>query len=307
MVIDRTTQTIAHDIFANIERYLPPRSLLVLNESKVIPARLLGKREHTGGQVEIFLLNQQGAASVYEVLLRPLKRLKNGDRIIFEGSDLIATILDRDKRWVQFNQEDVIAYCEEVGHIPLPPYIKREDNQADRHMYQTVFARNQGSVASPTAGLHFTDELLQTIAQKHAIEKVTLHINYSTFKPVEVEDITAHPMHSEHYHVDKDAFDRMTQAKKGGQKIVATGTTSCRVLEAIAAGGSLNDETDIFIYPGYTFQMIDALITNFHLPLSTLLMLVYAFGTPALMKQAYRDAIDLKYRFFSYGDGMLIL
>jgi S-adenosylmethionine:tRNA ribosyltransferase-isomerase len=200
---------------------------------------------------------------------------------------------------------------EKVGHIPLPPYIKRPDRAADRKYYQTVYAKKSGSVASPTAGLHFTNRLLKSIKKDgHAIEKVTLHINYATFKPVEEEDITQHKMHVEDYSLTKKALSAICGAKAKGRKVVAVGTTSCRVLETVAKDHlkvPLRGSTDIFIYPGFQFQMVDILLTNFHLPLSTLLMLVYAFGTKDLMVRAYREAVKKKYRFFSYGDAMLII
>ncbi len=308
MVIDRKKKKISHDQFSNIREHLPEKSCIVLNDSKVVPARLLGRREHSGGKVEVFLLKRLSDGYSYEALLRPLRRLRNNDKIIFNGGDLIAKIKDKENRIVRFNKRNITEELEKIGHIPLPPYIKRSDRAADRKYYQTVYAQNAGSVASPTAGLHFTNRLLKGIEKDgHTIKKVTLHINYATFKPVEEADITKHKMHVEDYSVTKKAFHAVKRAKEGGRKIVAVGTTSCRVLESVAASDQLKGNTDIFMYPGFRFKMVDILLTNFHLPLSTLLMLVYAFGTKDLMVKAYREAIKRKYRFFSYGDAMLII
>jgi S-adenosylmethionine:tRNA ribosyltransferase-isomerase len=309
LVIDRQEQTISHDIFSRIDQYLPPKAMLVANESKVIPARLLGRREKTEGEVEVFVLKCISKEDgLYEALLRPLKRLKVGEKIRINNSPLIAELIDKDKRLVRFNQNDVIEALEKWGHIPLPPYINREDEKIDRVEYQTVFAKNPGSVASPTAGLHFTNDLLDKLSKKgFGFEKVTLHINYGTFKPVEEEDITRHKMHTEDYSVSPSAYKNILDAKKQGCKIVCVGTTSCRVLETISQTEKLDGSTDIFMYPGFHFKMTDALITNFHLPFSTLLMLVSAFGGRELVLKAYQEAIRLKYRFYSYGDAMLII
>ena len=308
MVIDRATGSIKHDIFKNIGLYLPEKSCVVLNDSKVIPARLLGRRQPHGGAVEIFLLKRLSDGYSYEVLLRPMRRLKNDERIIFNGGGLVARIQDRDRRTVRFNRKNITGYLNKIGHIPLPPYIKRRDNAADRKYYQTVYAKKAGSVASPTAGLHFTGRLLKRLEKEgQTIEKVTLHVNYATFKPVEERDITQHHMHTEEYAVAPKTFTAINKAKQEGRKIVAVGTTSCRVLETVAGSGALQGATDIFIYPGYRFKMTDVLVTNFHLPFSTLLMLVYAFGTKELVACAYQEAIKQSYRFYSYGDAMVIL
>ena len=308
MVIDRKKKNITHDYFSNIRKYLPEESCVVLNDSKVIPARLFGKREHSGGKIEVFLLKRLSDGYSYETLMRPLRRLKDGDRIVFNKGELVARVTDREKRIVRFNKKNISGQLERIGHIPLPPYIKRPDRASDRKYYQTVYAQKGGSVASPTAGLHFTNRLLNTIEKDgHAIEKVTLHINYATFKPVEERDITKHKMHVEDYSLTKKTLSAIQGAKAKGRKIVAVGTTSCRVLESVAMSNCLKGNTDIFIYPGFQFRMVDILITNFHLPLSTLLMLVYAFGTKDLMVKAYREAVKKKYRFFSYGDAMVIV
>ncbi|MBF0522676.1 MAG: tRNA preQ1(34) S-adenosylmethionine ribosyltransferase-isomerase QueA [Candidatus Omnitrophica bacterium] len=308
MVIDRVKQTISHDTFNQLDKYLPPKSVLVLNDSKVVPARLLGRREDTGGEVEIFLLKRLSDGYTYQTLLRPLKRLKQGEKISFGKGELVAEIVDKENRLVRLNKKNISSSLEKFGHMPLPPYIKRSDGAMDRKYYQTVYAKKDGSVASPTAGLHFTTRLLEKISRAgHDIHKVTLHINYATFKPVEESDIRNHPIHSEDYEVAKGTVKAIQKAKAEGKKIVSVGTTATRVLETVGTTGSLKGRTNIFIYPGYQFKMMDVLITNFHLPFSTLLMLVYAFGTRDLMSRAYQEAVKEKYRFFSYGDGMMIL
>lgn len=308
MVVDRRRGRIRHDVFANIGEYLPKKSCIVLNDSKVVPARLLGRKENSGGRVEIFLLKRFADGYSYEALMRPSRRLSVHDRVVFNGGDLAAEIKDLENRVVRFNKRNISAHLKRIGHIPLPPYIKRPDRAADRRYYQTVYARRKGSVASPTAGLHFTRRLLKRIEQDgHHIAAVTLHVNYATFKPVEEQDITRHKMHSEDYSITKKTWGAVNNAKEQGRKIVAVGTTSCRVLESVAAGGPLKGRTDVFIYPGYQFRMTDVLVTNFHLPRSTLLMLVYAFGPKDLVAGAYKEAIKRKYRFFSYGDAMMII
>jgi len=308
MVIDRQKQTISHDYFFNLQRYLPPQSMVVLNDSKVIPVRLLGKRRETGGEVEIFLLQRLSDGYTYQALLRPLKRLKKGEKIFFGKGEIVAEIIDKENRLVRLNKKNIYPSLERIGHMPLPPYIKRTDKALDKKYYQTVFAKNLGSVASPTAGLHLTTRLLKKIeGQGHKIKKVTLHINYATFKPVEVADIRKHEIHSEDFIVAPAIGKAIVAEKQKGKKIVAVGTTAARVLETVAQTKKIKGRTDIFIYPGYQFRLTDVLITNFHLPFSTLLMLVYAFGGEALMKRAYQEAVKEKYRFFSYGDGMIIL
>jgi len=280
----------------------------VLNDSKVVPARLIGAREKTRGKVEIFLLKKLSDGCSYQALIRPLRRLKPGEKISFNGGSLVAEVTDFKGKIVRFNKRNIASYLERFGHMPLPPYIKREDTVIDRLRYQTVFAKPKGSVAAPTAGLHFTEELLaQLKKQGHPIEKVTLHINHATFKPVEVEDITKHPMHEEEYALSSRAWQNIKKAKKEGRSIVAVGTTSNRVLETVAQNGQLKGNTNIFIYPGYSFKMANTLVTNFHLPYSTLLMLVYAFGGKEFMERAYKEAIRERYRFYSYGDAMIII
>ncbi len=308
LVIDRKAQKISHSHFGQIGQYLPPESLLIVNDSKVMPARLLGHKERSGGKVEIFLLKKLSDGYTYEALLRPLKKIHDGDKIVFENSPLIAFIVDARAGLVKFNFKNITPHLNKVGHIPLPPYIKRPDTLADRKDYQTVYAKKSGSVAAPTAGLHFTKKRLAALEKAgHEVAKVTLHVNFGTFQLVEESDITKHQMHSEEYDVAVGVFNKIRQAKKDGRKVIAVGTTSCRVLESLAKTGKRSGETDIFIYSPSQVKMTDSLITNFHLPQSTLLMLVFAFGGKHLMKRAYQEAIEKKYRFFSYGDAMVVL
>lgn len=303
LVVDKKTGTVSHSVFSGLKEFLPPKSLIVVNDSKVVPARLLGKRS-TGGEVEIFLLKRLGKSNRYETMLRPMARLKQGEQITF--GKVCATIDDLERRIVSFNV-DVEKYLDKIGHMPLPPYIKRPDTTADKKDYQTVYAKKKGSVAAPTAGLHFTGKLLAQLQREgHSLAKVTLHVGQATFKPVEAENIQDHPMHFEDYEIPAASARAITAAQEEGRAVVAVGTTSCRVLETFAQDGKLKGSTNLFIYPGYQFKMTDILITNFHLPASTLLMLVYAFGGTDLMKRAYQEAIEKKYRFYSYGDAMLI-
>ncbi len=307
LVVDRRTERITHDIFANLGKYLPQQSHLVLNDSKVIPARLFGRRERTGGKVEILLLKKMSDESSYQALLKPLGRLQEGEKIIFNGHRLWARVENIEQRLVSFNTKNLQRYLQRSGHMPLPPYIKREDEALDRIYYQTVYAKHPGSVAAPTAGLHFTNELLaQLKRERHKVNHVTLHVNHATFKPVQENDITKHKMHFEDYTVSAETFQEIQKSKDVGRPIVAVGTTSCRVLETLAAGGRLQGDTNLFIYPGFRFRMMNILITNFHLPYSTLLLLVYAFGGVSLMRRVYAQAVKEKYRFFSYGDAMLV-
>lgn len=308
MVVERTTNSIRHDVFKNIGRYLPAKSVIILNNSRVVQARLHGYKESTGARIEIFLLNRLEDGYRYEVLMRPLKRLKNGDRIVFDTRGISAEVVDRDARIVRFNRKNLTEFLSKNGHIPLPPYIKREDERIDRTQYQTVYAQKLGSVAAPTAGLHFSKAMLDRLERAgHDIRAVTLHINYGTFKPVEVDDIRQHQMHFEHYRITKPTLRRLEKAHAQSEPIVAVGTTSARVLESLAAGYGPEGETNLFIYPGRRIQWVNVLLTNFHLPYSTLLMLVSAFGGQKLVKRAYQEAIKERYRFYSYGDAMLIL
>ncbi len=316
LVVERNSKRIYHDKFSGILKYLPKESCLVLNDSKVIPARLLGRREKTGGKVEILLLKSLKEKNSFNALINPLKKLKIDERIIFNGSKIYAQLVDAKQKVVRFNT-DITKHLNRLGKIPLPPYIKRAAEPLDEEFYQTVYAKRAGSVASPTAGLHFTKALLTRTA-KSGIKtaKVTLHVNYATFNPVKTADITQHKMHSEEFSISQKTLKAIKEAKDKGEKIIAVGTTSCRVLETIShlpnwqrqvLDSGCQDQTNIFIYPGYQFKLTDCLITNFHFPKTTLFMLVCAFAGRDLIMKAYQQAIDRKYRFYSYGDAMLIL
>jgi len=306
MVIDRKEGTIRHDTFDHLNDHLPVNADLVVNNSKVIPARLLGHRA-SGGEVEIFLLNPLEDGYLFEALLRPLKKIREGEAIDL-GGGITAILENKEKRIVRFNKKNIVRHLEKIGHIPLPPYIKRPDTLQDRVDYQTVYAKQPGSVASPTAGLHFSKGSIKDLKkQGHRFFELTLHINYGTFKPVECDDIRQHPMHTEHFTVVPSVYEDISKAKKEGRPLIAVGTTSCRVLESAAQTREYSGSTDIFIYPGFKFKAVDALITNFHLPNSTLLMLVCAFGGYDLIMKAYKEAIKERYRFYSYGDAMLII
>lgn len=313
MVLDRNSGEITLDYFYNILKYLDESYLMVVNETEVIPARLYGKKP-TGGKAEVLLLTQISEKK-WKCLVKPGIRLKVGSRIIFEDGILACQIikhLERGERIVEFDfRGDFFSILEKIGNIPLPPYIKRQVNEADAKRYQTVFAKTKGSVAAPTAGLHFDENLL---AKMHAkgIEKtsVDLKIGLDTFRPVEVENILDHKMHSELCEITGENAKAMNSAKMGGKKILAVGTTAVRTLESFSERGKIvagEKWTDIFIYPGYEFKFVDALLTNFHLPKSTLLMLVSAFAGYDLIMKAYKKAVKEKFRFFSYGDAMLIL
>ncbi|MBF0503904.1 MAG: tRNA preQ1(34) S-adenosylmethionine ribosyltransferase-isomerase QueA [Candidatus Omnitrophica bacterium] len=306
MIIDRHEGTIRHDSFSHLKHYLPDPSLIVINNSRVIPARLLGHRS-TGGAVEIFLLSPLKDGYSFEVLLRPLKKMREGETIDFSDG-VRAVVSNKEKRIVRFNKKNIIKHLQKIGHIPLPPYIKRPDTSHDREDYQTVYAKKFGSVASPTAGLHFTNDLMNELRNHgHRFLELTLHINYGTFKPVECPDIRSHQMHAEPYKLTQAGLKSILEAKKKSFPVVAVGSTSCRVLESVNHSGILEGHSNMFIYPNYKFKITDALITNFHLPYSTLLMLACAFGGYDLVMKAYQEAINKRYRFYSYGDAMLIL
>jgi S-adenosylmethionine:tRNA ribosyltransferase-isomerase len=314
MVVDRRTRKIHHTQFSQIGGFLPARSLLVINDTKVIPARLIGRKLPTGGKIELLLTRQKGA-NTWEALVKPGRRVKFGTRLVFEEGLLTGKILAKSSLGlytVQLkydgNFEEILA---QVGRVPLPPYIKREPNRTDREEYQCVYAKEAGAIAAPTAGLHFTLELMDKL--KHGgihYVPLTLHVGLGTFQPVKVEDVETHKMHAEYFELARTSVNRINGAKKEGRKIVAVGTTSVRALETVASEGSAEPYqgyTDIFIYPGYQFKIVDALVTNFHLPKSTLLMLVSAFAGHEFILEAYQEAIAQKYRFYSYGDAMLIL
>ena len=312
MILDRKKQTIEHKIFREVIDYLEPGDCLVRNNTKVLPARLYGKKE-TGAKVEFLLLNQI-EKDIWECIVRPGNKLHVGAKVIFGEGILEAEILETlpgGTRKVQFNYKGIFnEILDEIGLMPLPPYIHEQLQNKDR--YQTVYAKYQGSAAAPTAGLHFTEELLKKIEQKGIkIANVTLHVGIGTFRPVKEENIKKHDMHSEHYYIKKEDVEKINQTKENGGKIIAVGTTSCRVLETIAdeKTGKVKEaegDTKIFIYPGYKFKCIDGLITNFHLPESTLLMLVSALAGRKYILKAYNEAVKEKYKFFSFGDAMFI-
>ncbi len=312
LCLNRETGEIAHRHFYDLPSLLSPGDLLVINDSKVLPARLYGVKEGTGATVEVLLLKQK-QQDVWEVLTRPGKKAKPGTKLSFGDGLLKAEVLEiveDGNRILRFTHEgDFYSVLDKLGQMPLPPYITEELKDNDR--YQTVYANEPGSAAAPTAGLHFTKELMETLKEKGVgIEKVTLHVGLGTFRPVKEDDITHHHMHSEHYEISQQTVDAIARTKAAGHRVFAVGTTSCRTLESVAAkyGELRADEgfTDIFIYPGYSFRVLDGLITNFHLPESTLIMLVSAFAGYDHTMDAYSEAIKQKYRFFSFGDAMMI-
>src|SRR5690625_1514100 len=314
MVIDRGNDCISHDYFHNIIDFLNEGDCLVLNDTKVLPARLFGAKEDTGGKVEVLLLNERDQDE-WEVLIKPAKKVKVGTKLQFGNGLLKAECikeLDQGGRIIRFQYDGIfLELLNQLGEMPLPPYIKEELEEKDR--YQTVYAKALGSAAAPTAGLHFTNELLNKIKAKGVnIAYITLHVGLGTFRPVQVESITDHDMHMEYYQMDEKTAHILNKTKQKGGKIIAVGTTTVRTLETIAKAenGPFKEKsgwTNIFIYPPYEFQAIDAMITNFHLPKSTLMMLVSAFYTREKMLNAYEEAINRRYRFFSFGDAMLIL
>ena len=312
MVLNRKTGEIKHEIFHNIINYLNKGDVLVLNDTKVMPARIIGEKKDTGAIIELLLLKNIGN-NRWEVLVKPAKRIKVGTTISFGNGALEATctkIGEEGIREVDFSYNGIFyEILDKLGSMPLPPYIKEKLQDKDR--YQTVYAKNIGSAAAPTAGLHFTKELLQEISNKGVkICYITLHVGLGTFRPVNVEDVTTHKMHSEFYQMTKEVADELNRAKQENRRIVSVGTTSTRTLETIMTKEGTFKETsgwtDIFIYPGYKFKAIDAQITNFHLPKSTLIMLVSAFASKEIILNAYKEAVKNKYRFFSFGDAMLI-
>lgn len=313
LCMDRTTGALQHHIFSELPTLLRPGDLLVANNSKVLPARLIGQRE-SGGVCELLLLRQV-KNDVWECLARPGKRMRPGSQVVFGDGSLQAHILetlDDGGKLVQFhyNTQTLFQKLDEFGQMPLPPYIRRQI--ADNSDYQTVYAKELGSAAAPTAGLHFTKDLMQTLSQKGIqFAELTLHVGLGTFRPVQEDEVENHAMHSEWYSLDQKAADAINQTRAAGGRVIAVGTTSCRTLETVAQKhGKIcpsSGETNIFIYPGYTFKAIDGLITNFHLPESTLIMLVAAFCGYQNTMEAYKTAVREKYRFFSFGDAMLII
>jgi len=312
MIVNRKENSVSIDIFKNIPNHLDENDLLVMNETKVIPARLVGKKP-SGGKIEILLLEQVDEHT-WKCLVKPGRRLKIGSEMIL-GDMLHGKIIEwgeKGERLIQFSYEgDFFKIIESIGKVPLPPYIKREATELDAERYQTVFADKEGSVAAPTAGLHFTPELLNTLESNGiSSAKVNLRIGLDTFRPVMVEHIKDHTMHTEYCSVSPAEAQKINNAIENGKNIVAVGTTSVRTLESFAHGRHIvsgNKHTDIFIYPGYSFKIIDKLITNFHLPRSTLLMLVSAFAGYEFIMEAYKTAIKENFRFYSYGDAMLII
>lgn len=325
LVLHRDTGKIEHKIFNDIIGYFRRNDLLILNNTRVVPARLVGKKE-TGGRIEVLLLNLRGADGVsrskkeYEVLLKPTRGCNVGSKLIFGNGELRAEItkIENGRRFLRFecngNFEELL---DRLGQMPLPPYIKREPVNSDRERYQTIYASEEGAVAAPTAGLHFTEDILSRISERGVdVEYITLHVGYGTFRPVRYEDITRHKMEREYFEVRYGVAEKL---KSGKGRTIAVGTTTCRALETVGKArpcpntntwtrpGLAKGWTDLFIYPTYRFEVVDVLLTNFHLPRTTLLMLVSAFCGRELLFKAYEEAINKKYRFYSYGDAMLIV
>lgn len=312
MVLHKDTGRIEHKIFRDIIDYLNPRDCLVINDTKVIPARLMGIKEDTGAAIEVLLL-KRNADDVWECLVKPGKKARTGARIVFGEGLLVGEIVDvieDGNRMIKFHYEGIFEeILDKLGQMPLPPYITHK--LQDKNRYQTVYARNEGSAAAPTAGLHFTKELLEKIKEKGVnVVSITLHVGLGTFRPVKVDKIEEHHMHTETFNISKEAADTINRARVAGGRVIAVGTTSCRTLESAAADdGTIparSGDTDIFIYPGYKFKAIDCLITNFHLPESTLIMLVSALAGRDNIMNAYETAVKERYRFFSFGDAMFI-
>ena len=312
LILDKETGERTHKIFHDIIDYLHEGDCLVINNTKVIPARLIGEREGTGGKVEVLLLKRR-SDNVWETLVKPGKKARPGMRLSFGNGLLhaeVQEVVDEGNRLIRFEYEGIFEeILDQLGQMPLPPYITHQ--LKDKNRYQTVYAKYEGSAAAPTAGLHFTEQLLDQIQGKGVkIARVTLHVGLGTFRPVKVEDVTEHHMHTEFYHVSEEAADIINETKKQGGRVICVGTTSCRTIESAADDQGIvhatEGDTDIFIYPGYQFKVLDCLITNFHLPESTLLMLVSALAGKENIMAAYREAVEMRYRFFSFGDAMFI-
>ena len=313
LVLDRQTGTVEHKIFSDVIDYLNKGDCLVINNTRVIPARLIGEKEGTGGKVEVLLLKRR-ANDVWETLVKPGKKLKPGAKITFGDGRLRAEVLEvveEGNRLVKFYYEGIFEeILDSLGEMPLPPYITHK--LEDKEMYQTVYAKFDGSAAAPTAGLHFTKELLNKIEEKGIkISSITLHVGLGTFRPVKVDDVNNHHMHTEWYEVNAEAAEIINETKRNGGRVICVGTTSCRTIESVADDNGYmkakTGETDIFIYPGYKFKIMDGLITNFHLPESTLVMLVSAFAGKENVLAAYETAVKERYRFFSFGDAMILI
>lgn len=314
MVIDKNTGEVEHKIFKDLIDYLRPCDCLILNDTRVIPARIYGVKKETGAVVE-FLLLKQSENNVWECLCKPGKRAKIGTEFVFGDGIVeceVVDITDDGNRKVQFkcDSKEIYNILDKIGKMPLPPYITEELQNGE--LYQTVYSKELGSAAAPTAGLHFTEEMLKKIEDKGIkLGYVTLHVGLGTFRPVKVDDVTKHKMHSEHYHISKETADLINETKKNGGRVIAVGTTSTRTLESVATKNGCicedEDDTSIFIYPGYEFKCIDGLVTNFHLPESTLIMLISAFAGYDNVMNAYKIAVKEKYRFFSFGDACLFI
>ena len=313
LVLDRESGVISHRVFREINEYLKAGDCLVINDTKVLPARLIGSREGTNGKIEILLLKRK-ENNIWETLVKPGKKARVGTKIVFGDGLLTGEVIDiveEGNRLIQFTYEGIFEeILDQLGQMPLPPYITHQ--LEDQNRYQTVYAEHTGSAAAPTAGLHFTPELLEKIEDMGVnIAKVTLHVGLGTFRPVKVEEITDHHMHSEFYQIDEEAAAKINRAKECGKRVICVGTTSCRTVESAAdESGKLracSGWTEIFIYPGYRFKVLDCLITNFHLPESTLIMLVSALAGRETVLAAYEEAVREKYRFFSFGDAMLVM
>lgn len=313
MVVDRSSGEIHHRVFRDIVEYLKAGDVLVVNDTRVIPARLYGEKEGTGGKVEVLLLRDLGDG-LWEALTRPGRRTRPGARVVFGGGELVCAVeeaRDDGTRVLRFAPADEVdRLIDKLGKMPTPPYIREPLQDPER--YQTVYSAHRGSAAAPTAGLHFTPELLQKVQEAGVgIARITLHVGLGTFRPVTVEMVEEHRMHSEWYRVTDEAAEMINAARRAGARVIAVGTTSARTLESVADETgqvrAMSGWTDIFIYPGYRFKAVDSMITNFHLPKSTLLMMVSAFAGKDLIMRAYQTAVNLGYRFFSFGDAMLIL
>lgn len=312
MVVDKKTGEIEHKVFRDIIDYLEEGDCLVLNDTRVIPARLIGSKVETGGKIE-FLLLKRNEDDTWETLVKPGKKAKIGAKFTFGDGKLLAEVVgmgEDGSRIVKFEYDGIFEeVLDELGNMPLPPYITEKLD--DRERYQTVYSKHNGSAAAPTAGLHFTEELLEKIREKGVDEAfVTLHVGLGTFRPVKVDDVLEHKMHSEYYMVSQEAADKINRAKENGKRVICVGTTSCRTIESAADNNGVlkatSGWTDIFIYPGYKFKLMDNLITNFHLPESTLIMLVSALSTRENILNAYEEAVKERYRFFSFGDAMFL-
>ena len=316
LVLDRQNRSWIDSSFGEFPQHLRPNDVVVVNDSRVIPARLSGHRHETGGAVEIFLV-RESEPRIWEALVRPGGRLRQGSKVVFGDGRLIAELLDEpghELRRVRFDSDapfaDVLA---ELGSTPLPPYIKRSggDTPEDRERYQTVYSKNPGAIAAPTAGLHFTDAILQKVRTRASVAEVTLHVGYGTFEPVRVDDVDQHSVSSEHFVISEEAAETINQKRSNGGRVVVVGTTTMRALESAANDSgrvtAMSGEASLTIKPGYRFRVADALLTNFHLPRSSLLVLVSAFARRELVLSAYRHAVEERYRFYSYGDCMFIL